>query len=66
MGRGLEMSKARSPRSRGVGDAQVKWLRLRTPTGKEALLENSFRRDVSVRGTDQWRLRGLLVQYGNS
>lgn len=35
MGRGLEMSKARSPRSRGVGDAQVKWLRLRTPTGKE-------------------------------
>lgn len=33
---------------------------------EEALLENSFRRDVSVRGTDQWRLCGLLVQYGNS
>lgn len=30
-----EMSRARSPRSRGVGDARVKWLRLRTPTGKE-------------------------------
>lgn len=42
------------------GDAKCRLLE------EEALLENSFRRDVLVRGADQWRLRGLLVQCGNS